>query len=120
MKKIMIGLIAITALISALPAYALGDNEKDALKILAGSALIYSATKNADINLSVGTVINGFGHYSHNQREHRRYYNNRHSGYYRSDSRRRRESSCRWTTLNTKIYDRYGHLQEVRRTKVCR
>ena len=45
MKKIMIGLIAITALVSALPAYALGDNEKDALKILAGSALIYRDRK---------------------------------------------------------------------------
>jgi hypothetical protein len=118
MKKIMIGLIAITALTSALPAYALGDNEKDALKILAGSALIYSATKDADINLSVGTVINGYSHHRYNNRGHSRLYSN-HRGY-RSDSRRRRESSCMWTTLNTKIYDRYGYLKEVRRTKVCR
>ena len=118
MKKIMIGLIAITALTSALHAYALGDNEKDALKILAGSALIYSATKDADINLSVGTVINGYSYHRYNNRGHSRLYSN-HRGY-RSDSRRRRENSCRWTTLSTRIYDRYGRLQEVNRTKVCR
>jgi hypothetical protein len=118
MKKIMIGLIAITALVSALPAYALGDNEKDALKILAGSALIYSAIKD-DQNHTRIDLHSYRG--SYNNRHNNRHYESAYDNYgYRSDSRRRRESSCRWTTLNTKIYDRYGHLQEVRRTKVCR
>mgnify|MGYP003666078599 FL=1 len=118
MSPLLVTATVMFAMLFALPANALGDNEKDALKILAGSALIYSATKDADINLSVGTVINGYGHHRYNNRGHSRLYSN-HRGY-RSDSRRRRENSCRWTTLSTRIYDRYGRLQEVNRTKVCR
>lgn len=115
MSPLMITAIVMFAMLFALPANALGDNEKDALKIIAGSALIYNATKDSDINLSVG-IHNGYNRYGYNVRGYQNYRHGRSI----SDARRRRESSCRWTTLNTKIYDRYGYLKEVRRTKVCR
>ena len=118
----MIGLLAIIALVSALPAYALGDNEKDVLKILAGSALIYSAIKDDQNHTRIDLhSYRGSHDNRHNNRHNNRHYESAYDNYgYRSVSRRHRESSCMWTTLNTKIYDRYGHLQEVRRTKVCR